>query len=141
METIADYRLALFVEAGTMPEGTDTAVLRRAVISYIYERLEKDFWCWVCCEDDRIIGTAAACIYEKPPAAVNLTGIEGYIINVYTHPDYRRQGVAREILVVILDWFRKRGIRRVRLHSTLHGTPIYKSLGFTENYNEMQIFL
>lgn len=141
IETITDFRLNLFREAGTMPEDTDVEALRAAIEKYIGERLGRDFWCWVCVDNGQIIGTAAACIYEKPPAALNLTGVEGYIINVYTHPEFRRRGVARDILTEIMQWFRDRGVTRVRLHSTLHGTPIYKSLGFVENNNEMQIFL
>lgn len=60
---------------------------------------------------------------------------EGEITNVATHPDYRRRGLAREVLSALLGAVGARGIRRVTLEvrpSNVAALSLYGSLGFRE---------
>jgi GNAT superfamily N-acetyltransferase len=63
-----------------------------------------------------------------------------YIANVYTSSDYRRNGIARRIMQAIVDWCRAEGFKRVALHASPFGRPLYESLGF-EPTNEMRLHL
>jgi ribosomal protein S18 acetylase RimI-like enzyme len=60
------------------------------------------------------------------------------ILNVYTEPEFRRRGVAREIMVTIMAWVKARGLRAVNLHASHEGRALYEKLGF-EATNEMRL--
>jgi GNAT superfamily N-acetyltransferase len=60
------------------------------------------------------------------------------ILNVYTEPEFRHRGIARQIMLVILDAIKARGLRAVNLHASSEGRPLYEKLGF-EPTNEMRL--
>jgi ribosomal protein S18 acetylase RimI-like enzyme len=69
-------------------------------------------------------------IDRHPPGPGNLSGKTGYIMNVVTHPAYRRRGLARRLMQTVLAWLEERGIQRAELHATDMGRPLYEELGF-----------
>jgi GNAT superfamily N-acetyltransferase len=75
-----------------------------------------------------------------PPHLVSPRSRRGNILNVYTLPSFRRQGIARRLIEVALNWCRANGIRNVILHASDEGQPLYKSLGF-EQTNEMRLMV
>jgi GNAT superfamily N-acetyltransferase len=60
------------------------------------------------------------------------------ILNVYTEPDFRKRGIARQIMLTILDWVKEKGFRAVNLHASPEGRRLYEKLGF-EATNEMRL--
>jgi GNAT superfamily N-acetyltransferase len=62
------------------------------------------------------------------------------IVNVYTEPAYRRLGLARRLMVAMLDWLRQEGYGTVSLHASDYGRSLYESLGFKAT-NEMRLQL
>jgi len=45
-------------------------------------------------------------------------------------PDWRRRGVGEAVMRVVLDALAARGIRRIVLHASENGRPLYERLGF-----------
>ncbi|MBA0124543.1 GNAT family N-acetyltransferase [Haloechinothrix sp. YIM 98757] len=89
-----------------------------------------------------LVASGAGSICTRLPGPANLSGRVGYIQWVATAPEWRKQGLAREILTTLLDWYRQEGIVQVELHATTDGEPLYRSLGFGEgNYPGMKISL
>jgi GNAT superfamily N-acetyltransferase len=62
----------------------------------------------------------------------------GNILNVYTEPAHRRQGMARPLMQVVLDWCRSNGVGAVILHASPDGRALDESLGFAAT-NEMRV--
>ena len=60
------------------------------------------------------------------------------ILNVYTEPQFRRQGVARQIMLAILAWIEAQGFKSANLHSSREGRGLYEKLGF-EPTSEMRL--
>jgi len=60
------------------------------------------------------------------------------ILNVYTEPEFRNRGIARQIMHTILAWVKERGFRAVTLHASDEGQHLYEKLGF-EATNEMRL--
>ena len=60
------------------------------------------------------------------------------ILNVYTEPEFRRRGIARQVMLVILAWIKEQGFRAVNLHASPEGRELYEKLGFTAT-NEMRL--
>src|SRR5262249_22471326 len=59
-------------------------------------------------------------------------GFEAHILNMYTEQAHRRRGLARQIMTAMLDWCQMQGIKRVSLHASDYGRPLYESLGFKQ---------
>jgi len=64
----------------------------------------------------------------------------GWILGIYTEPDYRRKGIARQIMDTILAWCRAEKFGYVSLHASKHGRALYEKMGFAPT-NEMRIYL
>ena len=62
----------------------------------------------------------------------------GVILNVYTEREFRRRGVARQVMEAILAWIKAYGLRGVNLHASAEGRALYEKLGF-EATNEMRL--
>jgi GNAT superfamily N-acetyltransferase len=51
---------------------------------------------------------------------------------MYTHPDFVRQGVGREILALCEAAARAEGFGRAQMMATLAGVPLYRACGYEE---------
>jgi GNAT superfamily N-acetyltransferase len=136
---IAHHRRAMFVDMGN----TDTARL---------EAMEADFTVWVREKLARneylgwfvvdaagaVVAGAGLWLMDWPPHIVGASARRGNILNVYTHPDYRRRGLARRLMSTILDWCRANSLDTVILHASAEGRALYESLGFKAT-NEMRL--
>ena len=63
---------------------------------------------------------------------------EAEILTVATHPDHRRQGLAREILLASFHFLKENGIQTLRLEVDVTNLPaiyLYQKLGF-QNYGQ-----
>ena len=59
---------------------------------------------------------------------------------VYVKPAFRRQGIARRLMQLVIAWARERDCSRVRLRTSEDGRFLYESLGFREG-REMELDL
>lgn len=95
-----------------------------------------DYLAWLACDGEQIIGGAGLLLLDWPAAPDGDDSPRGYIYNVYIEPEYRRRGLARQLMQAILDECAARKIKRVRLHASDAGRPLYEKLGFIAT-NEM----
>ncbi|KYG36762.1 acetyltransferase [Bacillus gaemokensis] len=71
----------------------------------------------------------------------NLEGKEAYILNMYTLPEYRGNGLAKKLLQHCIKECKENGVKRIWLHSSKDGELLYKKMGFTHKTNEMELFI
>jgi GNAT superfamily N-acetyltransferase len=72
-------------------------------------------------------------ILKKIPGDFNQSSyLEGDILNMYTLPEYRRNGISSLILEELLKEARTMGISKVALHCSKDGEPLYRKYGFDE---------
>lgn len=95
-----------------------------------------DYLAWVACVGDDIMGGAGLLLLEWPAAPDGDASPRGYIYNVYVEAAYRRRGIARRLVEAVLAECAARKIKRVRLHASDEGRPLYEKLGFVAT-NEM----
>ncbi len=113
-----------------------------AVEKYFYNSIpNKTFNGWVAVNKAGVvISSVGVVIDQHPPGPNNLSGKIAYIMNLYTLPDHRRQGVARRLMQEVLEWIKKHGLTSVSLHATDMGKNLYEQLGFTDR-TEMRLRL
>lgn len=62
------------------------------------------------------------------------------IINVYTEPEFRRIGLARRLMSLMIQQLKDEGFSSVVLQASDAGRPLYETLGFAPT-NEMRLRL
>ena len=55
---------------------------------------------------------------------------DGYFDLLYVHPDFQRQGVARELIDRTLSWASDRGIHRLSADVSATARPLFERMGF-----------
>lgn len=81
-------------------------------------------------EKGKIVACASMSYIELMPTFSHPTGNRAHLMNVYTNADYRRQGVARKLVQILIDEAKEKGVTEISLDATDLGRPLYESLGF-----------
>jgi len=92
---------------------------------------------WLVEDNGAVVASADVWLRPSQPGLRSQVNVVPYVLNVYTAPAVRRQGIARELMGLILDWAAREGHPGVELHASDDGRPLYESLGFTQT-NEMR---
>lgn len=92
-------------------------------------------------DGERAVGCATICYITLMPTVDHPTGKRAHIMNVFTNANYRRRGIARQMITMLLDDARGRGVTYVSLDATENGRPLYTSLGFAPNGENMGLNL
>jgi GNAT superfamily N-acetyltransferase len=90
--------------------------------------------------DGKIAAGGGVLISSWPARPEDPNTRRALVLNVYTEPEYRRLGLARETMERIIAWLKQEGFRSVVLHASEEGRPLYKKLGFVQT-NEMRLRL
>jgi len=70
-------------------------------------------------------GTATTTVYGPELAWIGM---------LLVHPDYRRRGLGRALLLRCLEYLRGRGVRCIKLDATPAGRTVYPGLGFQDEW-------
>lgn len=79
---------------------------------------------------DEIAGIGSVHLREMPGNFKNPSGKWGYIMNMYTVPKFRRKGICKAILTLLVEEGKRFGITAFELHATKEGEFVYKQNGF-----------
>ena len=133
---VGSQRRAMFCDMGYR-EGLDAMV--EAFVPWVRARMAAgEYLGWFAvAEDGEIAAGAGLWLMDWPPHMIGTGSRRGNILNVYTEPAYRRQGLARRLTETTVEWCRAHGVGTVILHASDEGRALYRSLGF-EPTNEMR---
>ena len=96
------------------------------------------FVSWLAVDGNRIVGTSGMSFVEKPPYFGCPSGKMGLLSSMFTEPEYRRRGIARELLDRVINEARDYGCGTVQITASDMGVLLYKDYGFVKNGNFMQ---
>ena len=120
---------------------TDVA-LQSALKDYYNRHLaDGTFVSWLAVDGNKIIGTSGMSFVEKPPYFGCPTGRLGLLSSMYTNPNYRRMGIAKELLNRVIEEARAYGCGAVHITASDMGVKLYTDYGFKHNGNFMQYIL
>ncbi|MEW5717561.1 MAG: GNAT family N-acetyltransferase [Chloroflexota bacterium] len=138
---IVAHRRAMFEDMGERAQDKLDA-LSAAFETWVTERLARgEYHGWLAMDaQNQVIAGAGLWLLAWPSTPHDQSAQRGYIFNVYTQPVFRRRGLARQLMHVILDWCRAQSIRVVGLHASDDGRALYEALGFKPT-NEMRLKL
>ncbi len=99
---------------------------------YFRKHLNDDLFAFIGSENGTAAGCAMLYVSEKPANPSFINGRTGSVLNVYTRPQFRRRGIARELMKMLLAEAERLGLDYVELKSTDVGQPLYRSVGFED---------
>ena len=113
--------------------------LKPALLDY-YKRHMKDgtFVSWLALDGNNIIGTSGMSFVEKPPYFGCPSGKIGLLSSMFTNPNYRRNGIAKELLSRIVNEAKQYGCGTIQTTASDMGVKLYTDFGFEHNGNFMQ---
>jgi predicted acetyltransferase len=133
---LVDNRISFALELA--PEQAEESVLKlKQQLTKYFTQAMVDGSCisfFAKCED-KIAGIGSVHLREMPGSFKNPSGKWGYVMNMYTVPSYRRKGICKTILNLLVAEGEKYGITAFELHATPEGELVYLQNGFTI-YNE-----
>lgn len=140
LKTFIDMRICQLTEeyevsGREVPKDVD---LKAALFDY-YRRHMADgtFVSWLAMDGDKIIGTSGMSFVEKPPYFTCTSGKLGLLSSMFTNPDYRRMGIAKELLDRVVGEARNFGCGAVHITASDMGVKLYTAYGFKHNGNFM----
>jgi GNAT superfamily N-acetyltransferase len=145
IEALVRLRVAMMAETGGHGGGAESpgaAALAEANRTYMREAVPSgDFVAYVAEADGVIIATSGVTLYRTAPNSGNLSGVQAYILNMYTLPDWRGKGLASALVERLLEHARDAGAPRVALRATDAGRRVYERFGFTGDSQYMHLRL
>lgn len=88
-------------------------------------------------DNGTFIGAGGVSFYQVMPTYHNPTGKKAYIMNMYTAPEYRRQGITFHTLDLLVKDAMEQGVSQIALEATDMWRPLYEKYGFVKMEDEM----
>ena len=140
---VLDLRLAFDREllGGDLPPDR-VGPHRSQVADYLATHVDGETYRVFVAEDGgRIVGMGGLVVVDRPPHARSRRSGEGFIVNVYTLPRWRGNGVGRAIMEALVADARRLRLRRVYLRTSDEGRALYEGMGFRDPGNYLSFDL
>ena len=130
---LIELRMAYLLADFGMLDARAEEIIRGSLPSCFDRHLGGDLFAYAMrCDDGSIVSIALMLVSEKPPNPRFPHGRIGTVFNVFTAPEHRRRGLARQVMGALVEDARLRGLDLVELNATDDGYGLYKSLGFSD---------
>jgi ribosomal protein S18 acetylase RimI-like enzyme len=148
LDLVARLRLAFLADHRGVDPASLPVDFADATAAFVAERHHAgDLLTWLADDEGRdpvggaCVGVISMLLRSVPPRPEDRGTVEGYLINLWVPPTERRRGIGRLLLDATLAHARDERFRRVVLHFTDDGLPLYERAGFTANARWMELDL
>lgn len=134
VDSLVDMRVRFLNEMYHHPDDEETDELRTSLHGYFAEAVASgDFVAWLAEHLGETVGTSGMVIWRLPGRYGGLVSGEiGYILNLYTVPEARKNGICTKLMDELIDEGRRLGLTYFHLHATDDGEDIYRRAGFAD---------
>ncbi len=130
LELLVRLRLDYLSESRALDE-TETAHLSEKLRGYFARQLTcGGFAAILALEGDTALSTAFLSVAERPPRTAAGTCLVGTVYNVYTNPEYRRRGLATQVMRALIEAASSLGAASLDMPVSPDGRLLYEQLGF-----------
>lgn len=140
IEELIRTRIIVLRAANKLSDDEDMSDVEKESYTY-YERTLKseEHIAYLVYDNKKFIGAGGVSFYQVMPTYHNPSGKKAYIMNMYTAPEYRRQGIAIHTLDLLVKEAKEYGVSQIALEATDMGRPLYEKYGFVKMEDEMQL--
>lgn len=140
IDELVRTRNVVLCAANKLSEDVDMSLVEKESYEYYRRALENgEHIAYLVYDNGTFIGAGGVSFYQVMPTYHNQTGKKAYIMNMYTAPEYRRQGIAIHILDLLVNDTRELGVSQIALEATEMGRPLYEKYGFVKMEDEMEL--
>ena len=131
IELLVKLRIDFIKDEGIELSSVETDNFIMTCRNYFEKAIEnKSFIAVVAENNGEVISTAFMTLSERPPRKPFMPCLGGTIYNVFTYNQYRRQGIATNVLKLIIEEAKNNGAGFIDLLATGDGKSVYEKLGF-----------
>jgi GNAT superfamily N-acetyltransferase len=128
---LVEYRIRFAIEVRGEQLREEINNLRMQLTEYFSEVTANDTCIsFIAKNGNDVAGIGSVHIRQMPGNFKNPSGKWGYIMNMYTVPEFRKRGISTQILEKLIEAGKKAGVTAFELHSTKSGEPVYLKSGF-----------
>jgi GNAT superfamily N-acetyltransferase len=107
------------------------AVYTEAFDSAMRADMERgSFRAWVAEAEGSLVACVVLLWSPFPPHFEQFGRKRGFVSSVYTRPEFRRRGLGRTLMRMLMETSRELGVTRLVLWASDMGRPLYEELGF-----------
>nr|WP_297708050.1 GNAT family N-acetyltransferase [uncultured Butyrivibrio sp.] len=140
LDVLVTTRIEVLRAANKLGSEADMSEVEQQSRDYYTKALTDDtHTAYLVFDEDKIIGAGGVSYYRIMPTYHNPSGEKAYVMNMYTAPGYRRQGIAYKTLDLLVQDAKNRGITAISLEATDTGRPLYEKYGFVKMNDEMEL--
>lgn len=140
IDELVRTRIIVLRAANKLSDDEDMSVVEEESYAYYRRALESgEHIAYLVYDNGAFVGAGGVSFYQVMPTYHNPTGKKAYIMNMYTAPEYRRQGIAIHTLDLLVKDVRKQGVSQIALETTEMGRPLYEKYGFVKIEDEMEL--
>ena len=140
LEILTETRIEVLRAANQLSNDVDMSEVKKQSLEYYQNALiNNSHLAYLIFDEDKFVGAGGISYFQVMPTYHNPTGKKAYIMNMYTNPSYRRQGIAFKTLGLLVADAREKGITVISLEATDMGKPLYEKYGFVKMNNEMEL--
>jgi len=140
IEVLTSSRIEVLRAANKLDDSVDMSQVKKESFEYYQKALADGSHVAILVMDgDMVVGAGGVSYYTVMPTFHNPSGKKAYIMNMYTRPEYRRQGIAIKTLDLLIKDAKEKGIVEISLEATDMGKPLYEKYGFTIMKSEMEL--
>ncbi len=121
----------LFAKELGVKDKTSIKFVSMAMLQYL--KTNDNYSLYVAEIKNKIVANALVNYYKIPPSTANITGVVGYVSNVYILKKYRGQGIGTALMDAILKDAIETGAGKVELLASREGIKLYKKFGFKKD--------
>jgi GNAT superfamily N-acetyltransferase len=133
MDLFIKLRLDFLNELQNFTDEKEEELIIDSLKKYFPKHIDNNEFIGIICEyGGRVISTAYLVINERPENGTFVNGKIGTLLNFYTYPEYRKNGLSTNTIKMIVEEARKQNVSIIDLFATESGEKVYKKLGFTE---------
>ena len=140
IDELVRTRIIVLRAANKLPDDEDMFVVEKGSYAYYRRALETgEHIAYLVYDNGAFVGAGGVSFYQVMPTYHNPTGKKAYIMNMYTAPEYRRQGIAIHTLDLLVKDAKEQGVLQIALEATDMGRPLYERYGFVKMEDEMEL--
>lgn len=132
----------LRMDQGELSEADEKTIREQSKIYFAKHIHLGDFIALMAKTEGKIASAAFLVLQERPANPAFMTGITGTLLNVITYPEYRKRGIASQVVQMMIKEAEKIGVSSIDLSSTEAGKTLYEKIGFVKpSYTSMRLKL
>ena len=142
LDSLMEWRMRVLAEVFPAGGQEDRSTIRKNNEAY-YRRHLADGTHTACFAVDecsgRIVGCGGICYQNEMPSPDNISGTNGYLMNIYSLPELRGEGIGRMIVEYLIDDAKRRGTEKIYLESSSMAKQLYHEIGFSDMIDYMKL--